>query len=57
MTEIERKFLVKYLPDLNQYKSKRIVQGFLNSDPERTVRVRLMGEKAFLTIKGIGNSS
>ena len=33
----------------------RMVQGFLNTHPERTVRVRIMGEAAFLTVKGIGN--
>jgi CYTH domain-containing protein len=35
----------------------RIVQGYLNSDPERTVRVRIKGNKGFLTIKGKGNAS
>jgi adenylate cyclase len=56
MIEIERKFLVKS----NDFKSKafiqnRIAQGYLNSNPERTVRVRIKGEKGFLTIKGKGN--
>ena len=58
MIEIERKFLVKS----NDFKTlpfvqKRIAQGYLNSTPERTVRVRIKGEKGFLTIKGIGNES
>jgi len=55
--EIERKFLVKgdFKPQVT--KSTRIVQGYLSSVPERTVRVRIKGEKAFLTIKGIGNES
>ncbi len=55
--EIERKFLVKgdFMPFVN--KSTRIVQGYLSSVPERTVRVRIKGEKGFLTIKGIGNDS
>ncbi|CAM3652680.1 hypothetical protein FSS13T_24630 [Flavobacterium saliperosum S13] len=58
MQEIERKFLV--LSD--DFKSRaatknRIVQGYLNSHPERTVRVRIKGEKGFLTIKGKGNES
>jgi CYTH domain-containing protein len=35
----------------------RIVQGYLNSNPERTVRVRIKGGKGLLTIKGIGNES
>jgi len=33
------------------------VQGYLNSKPERTVRVRIKGEKGFLTIKGKSNDS
>jgi adenylate cyclase len=55
--EIERKFLVK--GDFKPFASKstRIVQGYLSSVPERTVRVRIKGDKGFLTIKGIGNAS
>jgi adenylate cyclase len=55
--EIERKFLVKgdFRPFVS--KSTRIVQGYLSSVPERTVRVRIKGDKGFLTIKGIGNDS
>jgi len=55
--EIERKFLVK--GDYKKYVSKetKIVQGFLSTVPERTVRVRIKGDKGFLTIKGIGNES
>lgn len=41
----------------DSFKCERIVQGFLSSVPERTVRVRIIGKKGFLTIKGIGNSS
>ncbi len=33
--------------------SVRISQGYLSVDPERTVRVRLKGERGFLTIKGL----
>lgn len=32
---------------------KKITQGFLNSAPERTVRVRILGDQGFLTVKGI----
>jgi adenylate cyclase len=55
--EIERKFLVQ--GDFKPFVSKqtRIVQGYLSSVPERTVRVRIKGDKGFLTIKGIGNIS
>ncbi len=56
--EIERKFLVKN-DDYKKFakKSTRITQGYLSSVPERTVRVRIKGEKGFITIKGIGNAS
>jgi len=55
--EIERKFLVKgdFKPFVQ--KETRIIQGYLSSVPERTVRVRTKGDKGFLTIKGIGNES
>jgi len=55
--EIERKFLV--IGDFKNLASKetRIVQGYLSSIPERTVRVRIKGDKGFITIKGIGNAS
>lgn len=53
MNEIERKFLVKNTDFLKEYSSKYIIkQGYLSLDSERIVRVRLKGEKAFLTIKG-----
>ena len=53
MIEIERKFLVKS----NDFKEEatcnfKIKQGYLNRDPERTVRIRMSGEKAYITIKG-----
>lgn len=52
--EIERKFRVNaalWTP-LNQGES--LVQGYLSRDPERTVRVRVVGgDKACLTIKGL----
>ncbi len=57
-TEIERKYLV--LSDAfkkEAFKAERIIQGFLCSVPQRTVRVRLTGEQGFLTVKGIGNES
>lgn len=53
--EIERKFLVKaaHLAELvRDLNPDRIRQGYLCSDPERTVRVRTKGDKGFLTIKG-----
>jgi adenylate cyclase len=58
MLEIERKFLV----NSDQFKTlafakNHIAQGYLNSHPERTVRIRIKGESGFLTIKGKGNES
>ncbi|WP_026754528.1 CYTH domain-containing protein [Sediminibacter sp. Hel_I_10] len=51
--EIERKFLVKSDAFKSEsHQNTRIVQGFLNTNPERTVRVRLRGEKGYLTVKG-----
>jgi CYTH domain-containing protein len=54
--EIERKFLITS----DTYKSlashsKSIIQGFLNKDPKRTVRVRLKEDKAFITVKGLSS--
>ena len=50
--EIERKFLV-----VGEYKSlaashSRITQGYISSASGRTVRVRIRGDKGYLTIKG-----
>lgn len=55
--EIERKFLVKGEFKKLAHKKTRITQGYLSSVPERTVRVRIKGDKGFITIKGIGNAS
>ncbi|MFD0863245.1 CYTH domain-containing protein [Sungkyunkwania multivorans] len=58
MIEIERKFLVTsdtYKEEA--LKQTRIVQGFLNTHPERTVRVRIKGYQGFLTVKGISNEA
>ncbi len=55
--EIERKFLVKGDFKPEAIRQTRIIQGYLSSVPERTVRVRVKGDKGFLTIKGIGNES
>ncbi|MDM1367675.1 CYTH domain-containing protein [Myroides marinus] len=58
MIEIERKFLVNTLEFIDQsHKSNKITQGYLNSHPERTVRIRLKDEQAFITIKGKSNES
>lgn len=55
--ETERKFLVKKDFKPFSHKVSYIVQGYLCSSPERTVRIRMCDKKGFLTIKGIGNES
>lgn len=58
MIEIERKFLVLTGAYKNEaVTQKRIAQGYLNSNPERTVRVRTKGNQGFLTIKGKSNDT
>lgn len=50
--EIERKFLVRDRSVLAGSKGTPYRQGYLSRDPDRTVRVRRAGERAFLTVKG-----
>ena len=51
--EIERKFLVKKLPEnLEEYEKKHISQGYLCTNP--VVRIRRSNEEYFLTYKGRG---
>ena len=58
MQESERKFLVKSdVFKLEAKSSSHITQGYLNSHTERTVRVRIKGEKGYLTIKGKSNDA
>ncbi len=53
MNEIERKFLLKSDDFKNlAHKRSRIVQGFLNTNKNRTVRVRIKGDKGYITVKG-----
>ena len=54
--EIERKFLVTNTDFIKEASSKEyIVQSFLNRNPDRTVRIRIKDDKAFLTVKGESN--
>lgn len=50
--EIERKFLVCGDFKTFAYKYEDIAQGYLSTDPDRSVRVRKKGDRAYLTIKG-----
>ena len=55
--EIERKFLVDADFKKEAYDAIRITQGYLSSVPQRVVRVRVKGEKGYLTIKGEADAS
>ena len=50
--EIERKFLVDTRKWNPTDEGTRLVQAYLSIDPNPTVRIRIAGEKAFVTIKG-----
>lgn len=56
-TETEKKFLIRGDFHKDVFKSFEIAQGYLCSVPERTVRVRIKGDKGFITVKGAGNAS
>lgn len=52
-TEIERKFLVTSMDFKAQAINSFVIrQGYISRTPERTVRVRISGASAYLTIKG-----
>ncbi|MGA8854922.1 MAG: CYTH domain-containing protein [Christiangramia sp.] len=58
MKEIERKFLVK--SDMYKQESNKktlFIQAYLNTHPERTTRIRISDDKAFITIKGKSSES
>jgi adenylate cyclase len=50
--EIERKFILKEGAWRNE-KGTMYRQGYLNSAKERTVRVRIVDDQGYLTVKGI----
>ena len=52
-TEIERKFLVSDTAFLEKSEGEYLSQGYLSHTPESVVRVRIRGDEAFLTVKGI----
>lgn len=55
--EIERKFLLKNDVWRDLAEGVYYRQGYLNSAMERTVRVRTINEKGFLTIKGVADGA
>ncbi len=57
-TEIERKFLVLNTDFIAEsYKNHTIKQGFLSTNKKRTVRIRIINNTGFLTVKGLSNKS
>lgn len=55
-TEIERKFLVKTNDfQTKSHKKNHIKQGFLSSDKNRIVRIRICDSQGFITVKGVTN--
>ena len=55
MTEIERKFLVKTEIFQGSMDKALMKQGYLSVDPDRVVRIRIEGDRAWLTLKGKGS--
>ncbi len=51
--EIERKFLVKHLPDLSECVYKAITQAYISTDP--VIRIRKMDDSYSLTVKSLGS--
>jgi adenylate cyclase len=52
-TEIERKFLLSGEGWKEGAIGRRLRQGYLSIEPERSVRVRVIDDRAWLTIKGV----
>jgi len=50
-TETERKFLVKGEFRQQSVKEIRIIQSYMSIDPDKTIRLRIADDNAFLTIK------
>lgn len=53
--EIERKYLIRNMPDLSLYESKKLMQGYLCTDP--TVRVRKEDDEYYMTYKRKGGDN
>ena len=57
--EIEHKYLVKHdlWNKVIPQRSVKIIQGYLSSDPNKSVRVRSLDQKGFITVKGIATGA
>jgi len=51
-TETERKFLVRGEFRNHAIKKIKMTQTYLTIDPDKTIRIRIAGKKAYLTVKG-----
>ncbi|XZF14662.1 CYTH domain-containing protein [Chitinophagaceae bacterium MMS25-I14] len=58
-TEIERKYLVNHEAwhRLNKPEPLILRQGYIVTDPQKTIRVRISDTKGFITIKGINTGA
>ena len=57
MIEIERKFLVKGDFLSHATRKEKIIQAYICNTPEKVVRVRIKGERAYIAIKGPSNKN
>ncbi|RZK87475.1 MAG: CYTH domain-containing protein, partial [Pedobacter sp.] len=57
--EIERKFLIKHAEweELDKPAGKEVRQGYILTDPNKTIRVRIANNMGWLTIKGISTGA
>ena len=56
--EIERKFLIKNHEFKKvSFKKKYLLQGYLNSNQNRVVRIRMIDDVAYITIKGVSDET
>jgi len=55
--EIEKKFLLKYLPSSLLTSSTLICQGYMVNKKNMVIRIRVSGDKAFIAVKGITSNA
>lgn len=55
--EIEKKFLLKYLPSSLLTCGTLICQGYMVNKKNMVIRIRISGDKAFLAVKGITSNA
>ena len=55
--EIERKFLIKNYSYRSLTSGILFRQGYISTDPERVIRIRIVGNSGFLTLKGLSKGA